>query len=556
MSHKTQAVLLTAILAAACLVQAVAIARAVVPSLDAVRFVNTARAIGQSGLLVALRERTDPPLFPVAVWATHSTLVALVGDCREAWAFSVQLAAAIPLVLLPIPVFLLARRLVGPQVALLGSVLFMALPELVRLGADGLSDSTHLFWLSTAFALLASHLLSDGLPVHKMGSALLAGGATALGVLTRSEAVLIAVAFGAVVLGRGIRRRKMPWRSVLPYAAGLFAILGPCTATLALPSGETAASPVFSRSLDLTLPKGETPSFAPKDPTKSIRRRGIVGAVVQLAEELPKTFGYLPGILALVGLAVLLRRPMTEADLLLRVFSFLLLGAVSFHTAREGYLAARHLLPLAVVAAACFGTGAQVVVNWSSGARDLRISPQRARWAFGLTLLLVLGCTCYAVRPLHQSRAGHRAAAEWLARHGRADDRVVDTRGWTGLYSGLPTIFYGDARSEFLQPHLRYVVVEASELAHDSRRCRTIRCLLGTGGTLAASFPSSATGCQSPPRVLVYQWDRMDLSAKGRGQDVAETKLDEASPPVPSSSPFPIRLASTGLKNVPRPESR
>lgn len=556
MSHKTQAVLLTVILAATCVVQAVAIARAVVPSLDAVRFVNTARAIDRSGLLAALQDRTDPPLFPVVVWTTHSALVALVGDFREAWALSVQLAAAVPLVLLPIPIFLLVRQLVGPPASLLGTVLFMALPELVRLGADGLSDSVHLLWLSTAFALLASHFLSDAQSAHKIGSALLAGGATALAVLTRSEALLIPVAFGAVVLGRGIQRREMPWRSVLPYAAGLLAILAPCAAGLTLPSGETTTSPVLSRGPDLTLPKGESPSFAPKDPTKSIRRRGVAGAVAQVADELPKAFGYLPGILALVGLGVLLRRPMTEADLLLRVFSFLFLGAVFFHTAREGYLAARHLLPLVVAATACLGTGVQVVADWSIGTRAQRISPRRTRWAFGLTMFVALGCTCYAVRPLHQSRAGHRAAAEWLARHGHGSDHVVDTRGWTGLYSGLPTIPYGDARSEFLQPQLRYVVVEDSELAHDSRRCRTIRCLLGMGGTLAASFPSPATGSQSLPRVLVYQWDRMGLSTKGCGQGVAGTKLDEASQPVSSSSPSPIRLASTRLKNVPCPESR
>ena len=583
MSHRTQAVFLTAILAATCVVQAAAIARAVVPSLDAVRFVNTARAIDQSGLLVALRDRIDPPLFPIVVWTTHSALVALVGDFREAWAFSVQLAAAIPLVLLPVPVFLLARRLVGPQVALLGTVLFMALPELVRLGADGLSDSTHLLWLSTAFALLGSHLepirklshmravsargrhilwfsdrflVPDARPGSRIGSAFLAGGATALAVLTRSEALLVPVAFGAVVLGRAVQCRQMPWRSVLPYAAGLLLILAPRTATLALPSGQAAASPVLSRGPDLTLPNGESPSFASKDPSKSIRRRGVAGAVAQLAQELPKTFGYLPGILALVGLAVLLRRPVTETDVLLRVFSSLFLAAVFFHTAREGYLAARHLLPLAVAGTACLGVGVQVVADWSVGTGVQRIWAGRMRWGFGLALVLAVGYTCYAVRPLHQSRAGHRAAAEWLARHGRVDDRVVDTRGWTGLYSGLLTIPYGDARSEFLQSQLRYVVVEDSELAHDSRRSRTIRRLLETGGTLAASFPVRAAGSGSPPSVLVYQWDRVDPSMEGRGQDVAGEKLDEAGSADPLSSSSPIRLASTGLKNVFHAESR
>ncbi len=310
MSRRTQIGILSALVAAACVVQAVAIARAAVPALDAVRFVTSARTIDEIGLLGFLRDQTEPPLFSLSVWGVHTILVAALGDFREAWALSVQLAAALPLMLLPIPVFLLGKRFVGPQAALLGTVLVVCLPEMIRLGADGISDSTHLLWFSLALMLLVLHLSPSDEARLPVLPAWLGGVATAFALLARSEAVLLAIAFCAVISVRGIRQRRLPWRSAIPYSAGLAAILVPYGVLLAVAvsgsccAADGGASEVAAHvSADFDLEEGERLFFASKDPTTSISRRGV-SPQRRLGGRGPKAFGYLPGILALIGRGV------------------------------------------------------------------------------------------------------------------------------------------------------------------------------------------------------------------------------------------------------------
>lgn len=521
MARQTLVGFLLAIVAATCLVQAVVISRAAVPALDAVRFVNSARSIDQLGMLGFFRDHTDPPLFSVTIWGVHGILVALMGEFRESWALSVQLAAALPLIALPIPVFWLARRFVDAQAALLGTVLVMSLPELVRLGPDGISDATHLLLLAVAIVLLVGRVLpADRRQVPRV-SALVAGITTALALLTRTEAVLLVGAFAVVLLMRGLRSREVPWRSALPYAAGLAAILAPYGLLLTLASSEpfpTAVRPVSGRSVSLEaklgLPDGESLSFAPKDPTTSIRRRGLAAATIQLADELPKAFAYLPGVLALIGFWILRSRPTSDADRLLQVFSALLLAAIVVHTSQEGYLSARHLLPLALAATACMGRGAQAVggrIQSVFSPVELRQSSVVSHAAVVLTLGIALLSVLYATRPLHTSRTGHRSAATWLAQNAHREGRVVDTQGWTGLYSGLETVPYDRSRAELSKPGLRYLVIEDRELSYNSRRSRTIQHLLEQAGAPVAAFSAPPKPGRSPTSVLIYKWHAEDL---------------------------------------------
>lgn len=543
MAHKTQVGFLLAMVAATCLMQGLAISRATVPALDAVRFANSARSIDDLGFFFFLNHQSEPPLFPVVIWASHAILVAWGGEFREAWALSVQLAAALPLIVLPIPVYGLGKRLIGPYGAMFGTVLVLSLPELVRLGADGISDSTHLFWFAVALALLVAHLLPSERQEGRPWVGLLAGTATALAMLTRSEAAILAAAFALVLVVQTIRRCQIPWRSALPYAAGLATVFLPYGLLLGLAMGadnQTTFRPASEHAVApesmLRLADGESFSFAPKDPTTSIRRRGATAAVVQLAEELPKTFGYVPGLLALVGFWILRRRQASEADYLLQLFCTLLLAAIVLHTAREGYLAARHMLPLAIAAVACIGLGAQAVGERLQGlfirSRSMQVlqpiqeppaiqvvSPRLKQTrpfcdrfsvsstAIVLTTVIALLLASYGVRPLHSSRTGHRSAAIWLAQNACRGDRVVDTLGWTGLYSGLATVPYEKSRAELMCSDLRYLVVEDRELSYDSRRSRTIKRLLEQAGTRVATFPVSSVADGTPAMVLIYRWN-------------------------------------------------
>ncbi len=158
MTRKQHVLTLLALMAMATVVQVVVCRRATVTGVDAVRFVGIAKAIDAEGVLPVIRTEREQPLFPVWLWAVHKTTGGLFGESQSSWARSTQLAAAIPLILAVIPLYLLILRLVGPAGALAGSFFFCLLPEVSRLGADGIGDSTHLLFFIVALWAIVEFL--------------------------------------------------------------------------------------------------------------------------------------------------------------------------------------------------------------------------------------------------------------------------------------------------------------------------------------------------------------------------------------------------------------
>jgi hypothetical protein len=105
--------------------------------------------------------------------------------------------------------------------------------------------------------------------------------------------------------------------------------------------------------------------------------------------------------------------------------------------------------------------------------------------------------------PLHASRLGHRQAAEWLASQPEKQEAVLDTRGFTSLFSGRPTYTFEQAKRALRNPRLAYIVVECRELQYDSRRGRTLRQLLATGGQRVACFAAENPGAET---VEIHRW--------------------------------------------------
>ena len=198
-------------------VQVLVIGRAAVPEMDAVRFVEAARQFDEQGVLAALRGRQDPPLYPLSVWLVHRLLLDTRGDFPAAWAISAQLAAAIPLVLAIVPVYFLSVRLLGSAAGLAGAVLFALLPKVAQLGADGISDSSHLFWFSLAFWAAAVYLTDADDPSRRRPSRLFwAGLAMGMALLARVEVLVLgATLVGVLIAAQGSLRYRMPWPALL-----------------------------------------------------------------------------------------------------------------------------------------------------------------------------------------------------------------------------------------------------------------------------------------------------------------------------------------------------
>ena len=92
----------------------------------------------------------------------------------------------------------------------------------------------------------------------------------------------------------------------------------------------------------------------------------------------------------------------------------------------------------------CVDAGSERLAVWQSaaGAADCR--------ALGLTCVLtalaLLFCAPRTFRALHATRTPHRDAGEWLAQAAAAEDKVLDTRCLSALYSGRETYSFQFAK--------------------------------------------------------------------------------------------------------------
>ncbi len=607
MDRKRHIAIVAGLLALSCVVQLLLIRRATVPALDAVGFVEIAQRIDAQGFLATIRHEREQPLFPAWVWLVHEGLERTAGPARASWAASVQLAAAIPLVLAVVPVYFLSLGLVGPAPAAAGSLFFCLLPEVSRLGADGLGDGLHLLLFCLAFWAVVVYLARpvpcqsprNGLRVTafmRSGAGrspmwlVVAGTLAALAVLVRAEALVLPAVLVVALLAFRLRaRRRRPW-SALATALGCLAlggglVFGPYLAAVGANSPRAAVARILGRyepedqaespgpasAIGATgasvwrLADDEPMSFAPKETTVSLRRRGYAAATIELAEESAEAFGYVIGALALFGVWRLRRQLVRPVDRFAQIYCLLFASAVLHFAANEGYVSARHLLTLVVIGVGPAGYGAIALGTWIGGrnpaaapdeapsgpkrgqvplagtARSgLRtswgcaFSPSRIAWATVLAAAAV--CFVEAVEPLHASRLGHRLAAEWLAREA-APGLVIDTRGWTGLYSGRTTCRYDDGRAAFGHPQLAYVVLERRELEYASRRSRTIARLLDVAARPVAAFPDPKRGHRRQHSVVVYRWEadrfRRWIAGQSQGRPTRENQHARARSHVP-----------------------
>jgi hypothetical protein len=589
MDRKRHIAIVAGLVALGCLVQGVLIRRATVPALDAVRFVDLAQRIDAQGLVAAMRQQREQPLFPAWVWLVHKGLQNVAGERQSSWAVSVQLAAAIPLVLAVVPLYFVSLRLVGPSAALAGALLFSVLPEVSRLGADGLADSTHLcFFCLALWAVLAyfragarQHERVPGLgfrvqekarrrdtveardrskpvdervgppPLPCPGSPgtrnprwlLAAGMLMGLAVLVRAEALVLPATVVIALVAFPFRaRRRQSWPKLaaaagclavgcalvfLPYLVAVSAtapraavarILGRYESAEEVEALVPTATAAALQADGWRLADDEPMSFATKETTISLRRRGYAAATAQLADELADAFSYLVGALALFGLWRLRRRLVRPEDRFAQLYCLLFSLAVLHFAAKEGYVSARHLLTFVVLGIGFAGYGALDL--GSSIARSTRfgshdpapsesrkpVAPYGPVLAWSAVVLAGAVCLSETLQPLHASRRGHRLAGQWLAQQADAPGPVLDTRGWTGLYSGRTTCRYDRAAAAFGDPQLAYVVLERRELEYGSRRSRTLEHLLNVAGQRVAVFPGPNPDASERGTVLIYRW--------------------------------------------------
>ncbi len=508
------------------------VSRAVLPAQDAVGFVSVAQRIDREGVLPTVRAETVPPLFPAAVCAAHRTFtrVGLLGP--NEWGRAAQLAATLPLVLAVVPAYLFARRLVGADAALCGTLLFISLPETARLGADGISDGLNLFliaWALWAVAAAFDFASAERPAVPPMLAWWTAGGLTGLALLVRSEAVVIAATMTVVGCAASCRRGGFARRAfgelpplstaslpcfaggaliaVLPYAAAgivdpvqwLGRIRGGGAATEDAPIN---AAPATMKTLATPLTAGEVEaSLGRKDPTRSIRFHGFFAAVGEFAAESAQASAYYFAPLAIFGLYVERKRLRTWAKLFPAVVIGVCLAATFVVAWRGGYLSSRHLLLPLLAAMPWAGLGIIRLAAWL----DVRLkhverSPLRTAAIVAGAVSIV--CFLSISRPAHTAQLAHRRAADWLSTAAAGPGAVLEQHGYTALVSGRTTYRF-DASSQALgDPDLTYVLLERADLEAESPRGEKLRALLGDASRAVAQFADHRS--QPERDVLVF----------------------------------------------------
>ena len=526
---------------------------AVTAALDAVRYVALADAMQEQGWLATIRKESEHPLFPTLVWLTRDAVREVWGEFPELNAASVMLASSWPLVLAIVPVYFLLRRLTDARAALIGGLCFAALPRIAMLGADGLSDSSHLLLATIGMWAIAEYVdRLSGRRVARPGAVntakataicpaaclgLMAGGAAlGLALTARVEALAVLPAL-ALCIGwlqtRAATRR--PWAD---WSVGLFSLAAGLVCTLGLyfvlidaasphaawsrllGRGDAPTAPLSHVGLDATisatytqsLPDGARLAFDSKESTASSRFRGVSAAAQQYSLELFRTLQPAAGLLALCGLWLIARRGVQPAQRFAVCLYVVVSMLALLYASRAGYLQARHIMLAVVVAIAPVGVAidslAALFAGWVQrrglSPRNRAATNTRGITAWAMAAAALATFLPITLRPLHASRAAHRQAADWLRQQGTQQSLVLDSRGLTGLYTGLPTRCYQAARRTFADPRLAYVIIEQNELEFDSPRAKTLRHFLSTSAIETARFASPTRDPRQ--EVVIYRW--------------------------------------------------
>lgn len=529
------------LLALSLVMQWVIVARSTVPAIDSIRYLSVAQSMDRHGLLATLRTQPEQPLYPALVWLFHGAMACFPPLAPHAWLTSLQWAAAIPLCLSVVPLYMLLTHLVPFRAAMAGSLFFCVTSEVCRLGADGLSDSTSLMFcmLALCCAVVAMRGTRDSILPRAAWMAA-AGLAIGLALMARSEALALPVALGIFLGWEALRLGREAWPrvlqatswlalglgiSVIPYLilsdalsprASLARLLGRRPAAWAEPLNAPAALEQSNSPSDANwhLPDGRRMTFGRKDHTSTSRFSGLGPTLMEILRESGQAFQYWLGGLALYGLWLerrrLARPPCRLVLILVAVYGFLVLLV----TLRSGYLSSRHLVLLVALGLGWSGRGAldlgqrlavalgTAAVRRSGNQPRQESSRRSSGWRWGVAALALLACLPHSLAPLHAAHGAHRGAAAWLLARNDASRAVLDTHGWTALYTGRKTYRYEQAPTAYLDSKLAYVVVEQHELQSDSRRAATLNSILAEASEPLACFPAP------DPRhsVAVYRW--------------------------------------------------
>jgi Dolichyl-phosphate-mannose-protein mannosyltransferase len=504
---------LLAVVLFAVVLHAVIIAQTLLPAQDGLKLIRIAQQFQREPWTDVVRGSDAHPLYPALVAVTEPLVARFAGPGPDAWRIAAQVVATLAAVGLLFPLYALTRLLFNHRIACLAAALAVVLPRAAELGHDTLSDSLGL--LTTFLALwLGAVSLRKGDWRAAVGSGLAAG----VGYLAHPKVILVPVAIGlAWVIGlRRDRQTRAVAQGSLVAAVVLAALVvvgsytvikGAVSEKLAVrlvaslgprhPMGHRIPKPL-ARGLD--DPRWD---FSPKEETDRIPIRDWRHATVRIIDKWWEQLCWGFAVMTIWGLVRQRfirglcpeRDPNDSGELerrLLLVFAAVHTLALVHHSALFGYLSGRHVMALVYASLPWAAAGTFVCARGI--AVKFRWSPRLARRAGVCAGSLVIAASIMVqMMPTHSnhlSRWGHWAAGQWLMDHARADEWVLDTRGWARFISGHDGYDYWHVRQALTDAHLSYIIVGLDELEASSARAATLKALLSYAATPLEDFPA------------------------------------------------------------------
>ena len=493
---------------------------------DGLRYIRQAERIEGGGWRDGLSNGVDHPLHPLAIAITHR-LIGGVGPAS--WQRAALVLAFACVVVLVIPVYLLSLELFGAQSAWLACLFVTVNPIVADIVVNVLSESTFLLWWT--FGLWSGiRFLRDGRFLWLPPAVCLGG----LAYLTRPEGMLLPAALAAAMLISQlfrVTRIEWPrwWRALAFMAAGPAILVGPYMAI----KGGVGTKPGISRVLGLApqaqplgLERGKP--VPPGQSTVETYRLATVRMVK--AFRVGVTAPLFP--FALFGLILATRQPSrARAGLFLSiVLAASAVALVRLH-ATGGYCTARHglipgmLLTLASAHAIIWVLSKfSIPGRWMGSAREnLRPGPVFRTIVVGTLMIMVL--KIQDLGPLNPGPYSvYHAAADWLTRHTRTGEHVLDLTGWPLYFSALGGYNFASVYEAPADPATRWIVVRQPHVEGHWYYSQVIRQLIG-GREPVAQVPPRATpnqvqiliyDCQAPVPQMAATTSLHDSATRGR----------------------------------------
>jgi hypothetical protein len=465
-----------------------------------------------------LQASSHPPGYSLSILVVSWPVRAAMGGATcDAMTFSAQLASILASLLLVLPMYFLGKLAFDRQTAFIGTMLFQVLPVTSHVASDGLSDNLFLF-----LTMLSTWLAALGLYRNSWRWFGPAGLTTGFTYLVRPEGLIVVIATGLVVF-RSKLRGEIRWRDLFGRGsvllAGLLLVMAPYVVTI----GRLTNKPTGERFIEWLLGDDWKPSWTSTAPPEASRGVDVlmakwfsgVGPGDQpdaywagkaLGEEFLKASFYGLPFFAAIGLSVLWPRVRGNAAALLIVVLGTCHSLLLWRVAKgAGYVAERHTL--LIVLCSCYFSAASFPVLGEQLARlpGFR-SWASAKWWSVILAVLVIGTSVpAAMRTLHGSRGGHRAAGLWIATQERPGDYVLDPFAWGEFYSGhlrLPATIT-------TKPETVYILFEKSPNMHPRLHAIHLAKYFADRGRIVYHWPEQVPVDQG--KVFVYRWDGDDF---------------------------------------------